>query len=95
MSVVRTTWPDQDEKSLLSLINKKGNTLTPAYTTALAKVARTRISWNDLSHSLPAWLEARQYKGSHRSCSSVDLFNYCGDLLSGKCPGIRYATTFS
>jgi hypothetical protein len=90
MSVVRAAWPDRDERSLLSLINKAGeNTLIPAYATAFAKVARTRISWRDLSHSLPAWLEVHRYKGSHRSCSSVDLLNYCGDLLSGRCPGVR------
>jgi hypothetical protein len=94
MLVVRAAWPDRDERSLLSLINKgEGNTLTPAYATAFAKIARTRISGKDLSHSLPAWLEVCRYKGSHRSCSSVDLLNYCSDLLSGKCPSIRYAKT--
>jgi hypothetical protein len=96
MLVVRAAWPDRDERSLLSLINKGGeNTLTPAYATAFAKIARTRISGKDLSHSLPTWLKVRQHKGSHRTCSSVDLLDYCGDLLTGKCPGIRCAETFS
>jgi hypothetical protein len=96
MLVVRAVWPDRDERSLLSLINKGGgNTLAPAYATAFAKIARTRISGKDLSYSLPAWLDVRRYKGSYRSCSSVDLLNYCGDLLSGKCPGIKYTKTFS
>jgi hypothetical protein len=94
MLVVRAAWPDRDERSLLSLINKRGDTLTPAYATAFAKIARTRISGKDLSYSLPAWLKARRHKGSHKTCSSVDLLNYCGDLLSGKCPGIRCAETF-
>jgi len=90
MLVVRAAWPDRDEKSLLSLINRGGgNTLTPAYATAFAKIARTRISGKDLSHSLPLWLKVRRHKGSHRACSSVDLLNYCGDLLSGECLGIR------
>ena len=96
MLAVRAAWPDLDEKSLLSLINKGGgSTLTPAYATAFAKIARTRISGRDLSRSLPAWLQARRPKGSRRSCSSIDVLNYCGDLLSGKCPGVRYAKSFS
>jgi hypothetical protein len=81
MLVVRAAWPDWDERIILSLINKGGeNTLT---------LARTRISGKDLSHSLPAWLKVRQQKGSHRTCSSVDLLDYCDDLLSGKCLSIR------
>jgi hypothetical protein len=71
------------------------DTLPPAYATAFAKIARTRILGKDLSHSLRVWLEARRPKRSHRICSSVDLLNYCGDLLDGKCPGITYAETFS
>ena len=95
MSVVKAAWPDRDEGNLLALINKGGeNILTPAYATAFAKIARTRISGKDLSYSLPAWLRVRRRKGSHRMCSSVDLHNYCSDLLGGKCPGIRYAETF-
>jgi hypothetical protein len=96
MLVVRAAWLDRDERSILSLINKgEENTLTPAYATAFAKIACTRISGKELSHSLPAWLKVRRRKGSHRTCSSVDLLDYCGDLLSGKCLGIRYAETFS
>lgn len=96
MLVVRAAWPDLDEGRLLSLINKEEeNTLRPGYAAAFARVARTRISGRDLSRSLPAWLEARQPRGSQRSCSSVDILNYCGDLLSGQCPGVRYNTKAS
>lgn len=54
MLVVQAAWLDRDERSLLSLINKREeNTLTPTYATAFAKIARTRILGKDLSHSLP------------------------------------------
>jgi len=95
MLVVQATWPDQDERSILSLINKgEENTLTPAYATAFAKIACTRISGKDLLHSLLAWLKVRCYKQSYRTCSSVDLLDYYSNLLSRKCLGIRYAKIF-
>jgi hypothetical protein len=60
MLVVQAVWLDQDKKNLLSLINRGGgNTLTPAYAAAFAKIAYTRISGKDLLHSLPLWLKVR------------------------------------